>query len=73
MDRWPGKQKQQQGLINSLSYKVSYACMRIDPVNIGYTPNKVRSHLRICDHSIITFGKIRLCLGFSNNSHVEVG
>ena len=42
----------------------------IDPVINAFIPNEVRSHLQICNHSIITFGN-RLCVGFSNTSHVD--
>ena len=27
--------------------------------------------MHICDHSIVTFGTSKKCLGFSNTSHVE--
>ena len=37
----------------------------------GFSPNEVKIHLHICDHSIITFGIRGLCLGFSNTSHVH--
>ena len=57
-------------LINSLSQKVSYASMIIYPFINVFSPNEVRSHLHICDHSIITFGKIGFYLGFSNTSRV---
>ena len=46
-----------RGLINRLSHKVSYASMTIDPVMNEFSPNEVRSHLQIFDHSIINFGK----------------
>ena len=45
--------------------------MMIDPVVNGFSPNEVRSHLQICDHLIIAFGKRGFCLGFSNTSHVD--
>ena len=45
--------------------------MRIDPDNNGFSPNEVKSHFYICDHSILTFGKRGLCLGFSKTSHVD--
>ena len=45
--------------------------MMIDPVIDGFSPNEVRRHLQICDNSIITFGQIGLCLGFSNPSCVN--
>ena len=60
-----------KGLINRLYQKVSYASSIIDPVINGFSPNEVIIHLYICDHSIITFGRIGLCLGFSNTSNVE--
>ena len=58
-------------LINSLSQKFSYASMIIDPVINGFSHNEVRFNLYICDHSIITFGKILSCLGFLNTYHVD--
>ena len=45
--------------------------MIIDPVTNGFIPIEVKSNFYICDNSILTFGKRGLCLGFSNNSHVE--
>ena len=42
----------------------------IGPDIIVFSPNEVRSHFQICDHSIMTFRKTGLCLGFSNTFHV---
>ena len=42
-------------LINFLSQNFSYASMTIGPVNNGFIPNKLRIHLHICNHSMITF------------------
>ena len=39
-----------KGLINNMSHKVSYGSMIIDTVINGFSPNKLRSHLQICDH-----------------------
>ena len=44
-----------QDLINCSSLKLSYAYMKIDPVTNGFIPNEVKSHLHICDNSIINF------------------
>ena len=44
----------------------------IDPVINGFSPHEVRSNLYICENSIITFGIRGLCLGCSNNTHVEI-
>ena len=60
-----------KGIINSLSQKYSYAYMMINTVLNWFITNQVRSHLRVFDHSMVTFGKIGSCLGFSNTSHVE--
>ena len=60
-----------KGIINRLFQKVSYYSMVIDPVINVFSPNEVSSHFQICDHSIINFGKIGFCLGFSKTSHVE--
>ena len=54
-----------------MSQKVSNASKRIDPVNIGFSPNDVSSNLHICDHWIVTFGIIEKIIGFSNTSHVD--
>ena len=43
----------------------------IDPIIKGFSTHKITSHLQICDHSIITFVKRGLCLGFSNTSRVD--
>ena len=45
--------------------------MMIDPVIAGFITNEGRSHLHIFDQSIITFGKIGFCSGFSSTSYVE--
>ena len=58
-------------LINRLSQKVSYASKIINPVIDGFNPNDESSHLRICDHSIVTFGTREKCIGFSSTSHVD--
>ena len=55
-----------------MAKKVSYASKIIVPVINVFSPNEVISNFHICDHSIVTFGIRRLCLGFSNNSHVEI-
>ena len=64
-------QEVSKGLINCLSRKVSYAYMMVDTVINGFIPNEVISHLQIFDHSMIFFGIIGFCLGFSNTSHVD--
>ena len=46
--------------------------MIIDPVTNEFIPNEVKGNLYICDHSILTFGKGGICLGFSNTSHVDI-
>ena len=43
----------------------------MDPVINGFSPNEVKIHFHICDHSIVTFGIRELCLVFSNTSHIE--
>ena len=58
-------------LINGLSQKISSASKIIDRVIDGFSNNKVRIILHICYHSIFTFCIRRLCLGFSNTSHVD--
>ena len=58
-------------LINFLSQKGSCASMMIDPVINVFIPNVVIINSHICDHSIISFGKRGLFLGFSNASHVN--
>ena len=45
--------------------------MMIDPVINGFSPNEVKIHFHICDHSIIAFGIRGLCLGFPNTSYVD--
>ena len=57
--------------INFFSQKVSYASIKIDPVINLFSLNEVKTHFHICYHSIITFGIILLCLGFSNTSYVD--
>ena len=54
-----------------LSQKVTYASKIIDPVINGFSTNEVKSHLRIYDHSIITFDIRVFCLGVLNTSRVE--
>ena len=54
-----------------LSHEVSYSSMKNNAVINGFSPNDVRFHLDICDHSIVDFGIRGLCLGFSNTSHVD--
>ena len=44
--------------------------MLIDPVITGFGTNEVRSHLQICDKSIINFGN-KFFLGFSNTYHID--
>ena len=58
-------------LLYCLSHKFSYDSKIIDPVNNGFIPNEVTSHLRTCDQYIVTFGIGGLCLGFSNTSRVD--
>ena len=43
--------------MNNLPQNFRYAYIIIDPVISGFSPNEERSHLYICDHLIITFGK----------------
>ena len=43
--------------------------MMINQVINVFNSNEVKSHLKICDHSIITFGK-EFSKDFSNTSHV---
>ena len=43
----------------------------IDTVINVLSPNELRRHFHICDHSIITYRKIGFCLGFSNTFHVD--
>ena len=57
--------------IYCLSQKFSYASKIIDPVINGFSPNEVRSHLHICNYSIVTFGIRVLCLESSNTSRVN--
>ena len=45
--------------------------MIIDPFINGFTPNEVKINLHICNPSIITFGIMGFCLGFSNTTHVD--
>ena len=45
--------------------------MMIGPVINVFGHYKVRINLIICDHSIITFRKTVLCVGFSNTYHVD--
>ena len=42
-------------LINFLSQKISYNYIKIDQVINVFSPNEVRSHFHICDHSIVSF------------------
>ena len=58
-----------KGLIKYLSRKVSYDSMVINPFINGCSPNEVKTHLHICDHSIIPFGIKGFCLVFSNTSY----
>ena len=61
-----------KNLINILSQKVHYDSMMINQVIKRFSPNEVKSHFHICDHSIITFCRRLLCLGFSNTSWVDI-
>ena len=54
-----------------MSQKVSNASKIIDPVINGFSPNDVSSHLHICDHSIVIFGRGEIYIGFSNTPHVD--
>ena len=54
-----------------MSQKVGYTSMMVDPVINVYTPNELKIHLHICDHSIINFGTRWFCLGFKKTSHVD--
>ena len=58
-------------LIHRLYLKVSCDFIKIDPVVNGLIHHKVKSHLRICDHPIVTFGIRVFHLGFSNTYHVD--
>ena len=44
--------------------------MMVDPFITEFSQNEERSHLNICDKSIITLGR-RFFLSFSNTSHVD--
>ena len=57
--------------IYCLSQKFSHISKIIDPFINVFSPNEVRNHFRVCDQSIVTFGIIGLCLGFSNIYHVD--
>ena len=59
-------------IINTLSQKLSYSSMIINLDNNAFSPNEVRSHLYIYDNTIITFGKICLCLVFQTLIILEV-
>ena len=54
-----------------MSQKVSCASRIIDLVINGFNPNDESSRLHNCDHSIVTLGIRKQCLGFSNTSHVD--
>ena len=54
-----------------MSHKVSNSSKIIDTVINVFSPNEVTSHLKICDHSIVTFCIRGLCLVFSDTSHVD--
>ena len=54
-----------------MSQKVSYAYKIIDPVINVFSTNNESSRFHICDYSIVTFGIIEKCIGFSNTSHVD--
>ena len=58
-------------IIIRLEHKVSYYSMKNNPVINGFSPNDIKFHLDICDHSIVDFGIRGLCLGFSNTSRVD--
>ena len=58
-------------LVNCFCRRVSYASLMIDPFIIGFSCNEVKSHLHICDNSIIPFGIRGFYLVFSNTSYVE--
>ena len=58
-------------VINSFSQKVKCSYIVISPVISVFSTNEEINHLHICDHTIITFGKIVFCLGFSNTYHVD--
>ena len=55
-----------------MSQKVIYAYKNIDTVIDGFIPHEVRGHFHIYDHSIIKFGIIGFCLGFSNTYNVGI-
>ena len=57
--------------INRLSHKVSFASNIIDPVINGFSVNEVKSHIHIWDNKNISFSTRELCLGLSENSHVD--
>ena len=59
-------------VVNSLSQKVIYASMTIDPVISVCSPNEDRIHLAYFIHKVTTFGKRCFCLVFSNTSHVGI-
>ena len=54
--------------IKNLSQNIGFISMVIDTFISGIRPNKERSHLNICDNSMIHFGE-NICLGFSSTSH----
>ena len=59
-------------LINCLYHKVSYYYIITDPVITLFSPNEIKTYLRIYYQSIVNFGIIGFCLGFSNTSCVEI-
>ena len=54
-----------------MSRKTSNASNITDPVINWFSSSYVSSNLHICDHSIVTFGIIVKCVGFSNASCVD--
>ena len=54
-----------------LSHKVINDYKIIAAVINGFIPDDESSHLRICYHSVFTFGIIEKCICFSNTSSVD--
>ena len=52
-----------KGLIDPFYQEVRYASMVIDTIINIFSRNEVKSHLHICDHSIVTIGIRGFCFG----------
>ena len=51
-------------IINRLYHKYNYTSTKIDPVINEFSPNEVKSHLHIFDHSSVNIGIRGFCIGF---------